>query len=179
MTTRTTTDWLSRGIIASMLDPETALVETISVNGRLMSIAFVNGMPMPYETFSMLMLFRMAPNSVSLIYTQQGVPIQHGGGSTLPHVHQQRLHDLIRKHDRLPAGYRLPAIEGFGSAAWDAVKSLYDRVANATDPSVAHENFRAMLTRIDDSYRNSLVDPQVMSAEAFDFNDDRVVADQF
>ncbi len=178
MTTLTTTDWLARGIITSMMFEETALVESVSVNGEIMSVAFVNGMPMPWETFSMLMLRRMAPNAIADIYDRQKqAQIELRG--YLPHVHEQRLQRLIRDDSRLPGHYR-DMTKSLSDKAWDAVNKLYGRVADIhADTKVCHDAFTEMMVRIEECYTNSLIDPQIMSAEVFDFNDDGIVADQF
>lgn len=176
MTTLTTTDWLARGIVTSMMFEETALVETVSVNGEIMSVAFVNGMPMPWETFSMLMLFRMAPNAVSDVYNRQNQAM-NDKRTTLPHVHEQKLHRLIRDRKRLPSFYRDKSLPDM---AWTAVNLLYGRVADADpDTKVCHDAFTEMMVRIEESYANSLIDPQIMSAEVFNFDDDGIVTDQF
>lgn len=176
MTTQTTTDWTARGIVASMMAPDTALVETISVNGKIQSVAFVDGVPMPYETFSMLMLYRMAPKSVGLICTTQGAGATLSSSGKLPPVHLARLNGLIQDHRRLPSKHHLTAISGLGAVAWEVVKALYDRAACSSDPKSAHAAFAAMMARIEESYESSLLDPQIISVEAFDFNDDRIVA---
>lgn len=187
MTTLTTTDWLARGVIASMLDYETALIETLAVEGDIITVAFVNGMPMPYETFSMLMLYHMAPNAVSQIYARQGLtsnvnsgPFDMAGGANLPMptVHQQRLYDLIRRENRIPTRYHVEG--GFVAAASKAVGELFRNVASSdTNTKASHDNFTKMMTRIEESYASSLLDPQIMSVEAFNFDDDGLVADQF
>lgn len=174
-----------------MLDYETALIETLSVEGEIITVAFVNGMPMPYETFSMLMLYRMAPSAVAQIYLNQGMrlnvnggPIEHvrdtPTGSQLPTVHQQRLYDLIRREDRIPSKYRIVGADGFATAAWGAVDQLFSNVAfSGGDSRSSHDNFTKMMMRIEESYASSLLDPQIMSVEAFNFDDDGLVTDQF
>lgn len=180
MTTLTTTDWLARGIVTSMMFEESALVESVSVNGEIMSVAFVNGMPMPWETFSMLMLYRMAPNAVANIYDQQK-QAQNDKRSYLPDVHVQKLHRLIRRDARLPAIHKPGVGEDLVSKAEKAVGALYSRVANThpTDMKICHDAFTEMMVRIEECYANSLIDPQIMSAEVFNFDDDGIVADQF
>lgn len=179
MTTLTTTDWLARGIVTSMMFEETALVESVSVNDEIISVAFVNGMPMPWETFSILMLYRMAPNAVTDIFDRQK-QAEHANRGLLPHVHVQKLHRLIRRDARLPGIHRGDIGEHFETKAWKAVNALYSRVADAhTDMKVCHDIFTEMMMRIEENYANSLVDPQIMSAEVFNFDDDGIVADQF
>ena len=180
MTTKTITEWLSRGIIASMMDPSIALIESANIDGRVETFAFVNGMPMPYETFSMLMLFRMAPKATSQIWLRQGVCQFHGG--KLPQYHTERLVRLVPNASLLPAKHRDNAESGVGHAAWCAVRDLYDLAAygdGSKDASAAFTDFGAMMERIDESYISSLIDPPMLSVETFDFDDDGLVTKQF
>lgn len=181
MTTKTITEWLARGTIASMMDPSVALIESAKIEGEIETVAFVNGMPMPYETFSMLMLFRMAPKATSQIWLRQGVT-QHEGGK-LPKWHAERLVRLVPNASLLPATHRSNAASsGVGYAAWCAVRDLYDLAAygdRSADTSVVLTQFATLMDRIDESYVSSLIDPPEVSVETFDFDDDGLVTKQF
>lgn len=176
MITKTITDWLDRGMISSMMDPTIALVETIKVEDKLLSVAFVNGMPMPYETFSLFMLFRMAPRATGNIMMRQGV--SQAKGANLPSCHVDRLLALVPNKSILPEPHRQYAEEkGLGYTAWLATTNLYDLAATG-ETSEALNRFRTMMARIDESYVSSLVDPREMSVEAFNLNNNRVVSDK-
>lgn len=182
---KTTTDWLNRGIIASMMSPETALIETVLTKNGQMSVAFVNGMPIPYETFSLLMLHRMAPKSVNSIMIQQNV--SQLSGFKLPPYHINALNRLIGSWSRIPTTYHELSKNkngnaSFTTAAQIAVNNLFDRAAygenGGADGKTGFALFGAMMGRIEESYESSLLDPPEISG-ALDLDDDGSVVEEF
>lgn len=170
---------LTRGIIASKMMPEDVLCESfIHPDGTVQTVVFLNGLPIPYETFSLLMCFRIAPKSTQMVVQKLGTPPSIHGGD-LPLEHRAMLYALwmgatLDTHHQTNVNY------GVGYAAYQAVSRLFDHLLGGKDINESYALFGQVMDRADESYRSSLVDPTPVSVvvESFDLNDHAFVANK-
>lgn len=174
---------MTRGIIASKMMPEDVLCESfIHPDGTIHTVAFLNGLPIPYETFGLLMCFRIGPRSTQMVVEKLGTPSTVRGdlrGTDLPLEHRAMLYALWTGAT-LDAHHQFNIRYGVGYAAFRAVEGLFDSLIGGRTTPEAYAMFGEVMDRADESYRSSLVDPTPVSVvfESFDLNDHALVTNK-
>lgn len=148
-------DSILRGTIVSIMETDRPFIETFNVEGEIISIAYIAGLPIPFNTLIQFMAMRFAPNT-----SKSMMPSRYSQGTVfeMTKVERRRLTSFWKNVEMSPEvraltkddREQMPSI-----VISKKVEELFQKYINYETV----EPFKELIRRIDEDYGSSLLDP--------------------
>lgn len=156
---------VTAGCIVSMMDDERPFIHSFTNGERVQTIAFVNGLPIPFNLFVLILCTRMAPNRVA---AQVPTRVRASERIILTDDENRRLAKFWRGIDLSAEMRERVAATQDGWDEWkpvDAAKTVVNLMLSkhmTGEDETSRERYVELIQKIDEDYAASLIDPRMV-----------------
>lgn len=147
---------IRRGTIISIMETDRPFIETFKVDGEIIPIAYIAGLPIPYQTLIQFMAIEFAPNtSKSMMpsrYSKSGTVFEMTAGERF---NLSNFWDNVELSPEVRNSVSVPTEQMPSVVIAKKVSDLFQKYRNYETV----EPFKELIRRIDEDYKSSLLDP--------------------
>jgi hypothetical protein len=144
-----------RGSVVSIIDKEKPVIETFTDGDGVVTVAFLHGIPIPFNTFMTYMAIRFAPKR-----SEAMLPGHFRGGKFWPPENEIEVINRVWNKVDMPSEMReLIARQDTADTIFGIVQQLYAAVLAPDGEEEMAAAFKTFIRRIDEDYTSSLIDP--------------------